>query len=108
MTHIVLALGVKIKAVEEQMIAIDTKRQGEISKNKNKKAPENLQHSAGVTAELGYLVEETMYTTAFCLPKYTSTIGSTPLSQRVGTSAVAKDAPNSLFFFRRRRYVGCQ
>jgi len=38
MTHIVLALGVKIKAVEEQMIAIDTKRQGEISKNKNKKA----------------------------------------------------------------------
>jgi len=63
---------------------------------KNKQTvPENLQHSAGVTAELGYLVEETMYTTAFCLPKYTSTIGSTPLSQRVGTSAVAKDAPNS-------------
>jgi hypothetical protein len=57
------------------------------------------QHSSGVAANAGNLVEETMTTTAFCLPRYQWIAGSPtlgkPLSHRVDTSTVAEDAPNA-------------
>ena len=50
------------------------------------------QHTSGIAGKSGYLVEETMSTTAFCLPKFL--FGGGPLSQRTSIAARSKDAPN--------------
>ena len=57
-------------------------------------APSQSQHSAGNAgvANSGFLVEETSYTTAFCL----GGLSTLPVAQRVGGDASAKDAPNSV------------
>ena len=50
------------------------------------------QHSSGIAGNSGYLVEETMSTTAFCLP---TPLSDVPLSQRTSNAARSKDAPNA-------------